>query len=1116
MRRPVVLLIAALSALICVAPAAAATFTVTTTTDTATATCVNLSCTSIRVALVAAASNGVATPDTIVVPAGTTTLTQAAGGQLDIQSDVTLVGASAATTTIQGDGTNFRVVNVGNSRTVSLTHLTIKSGAATSATSAEGGGVRVSAGATATLNHVRITQSKAWRGGGLAILNGTVTMTASLVDNNSAVSGSGGPTGDGGGILVLGNPNPSTLTLMDSTVALNNAIIGGGIMARDGASNFTDILRSTVAYNDTGASLGGGLLIADVESFLVSASLIAGNTGNDPALGGSGLATTNCGTFKPFDGGGDVDSGTDCNFTLGSDRHGADPHVSPQLTTANTGGETPVLPIPRTSNAVDLDSCFGTLTDQRDLARPQGANCDAGAYEFDQTPPVSTITSGPSGPTNIKAPTFAFTTGEPDSTFECKLTGPGTSLDAACTSPKSYSNLADGTYFFALRATDSSGNVETNPPVVSFTVDTVAPTATITAHPPALTNGTSWPFSFTSSESGSTFKCELDAPGTSSSTNCASGDTFNRLGIDGSYTFRVHAIDAAGNPGPEATFAFTVDTVGPAASLTGKPGLQSNDNSPTFSFTSEAGATFECSFGPGSTPSNTYTSCTSPKTYTGLADGFWTFRVRAIDAAGNVGSTGGLDTFELDATPPETSITGGPSGPTNVSAPSFTFSATEPSTFQCKLDGPGTATGTYASCSTPRSLGTLADGTYTFTVQATDQLGNPDPTPATRTFTVDTVAPDTTVGAGPSGTVNVATQQFAFSSSEANSTFECKLEGPAADGLFAPCLSPANYSLADGDYTFSVRATDAAGNVDQTPATRSFTVDTTPPAAPTIDGGPAGATTDTSPVFAFSDSEAGVTFQCRLDGPAGEGGFHACTSPQGFFDLPLGDYTLLVQATDPAGNVSTTHATRGFSVTSVQQATPTPTPTPAATPAPTPAPTPAATPAPTPIFHQSVVLAPAGGTTLVETPGAKTFAPVTVKQVVPLGSIVDTRKSSVALTSLAAAGGTPTTAKLSGGLFKVTQSGAITKVQLVEKLAPCKSARKPKGRKLSGDGAGSFQIRGLDSTTTIRGSAVWLVQDSCAGTQTRVTRGLASVNDLRKHKTVLLKSGKAYLARPKR
>jgi hypothetical protein len=85
----------------------------------------------------------------------------------------------------------------------------------------------------------------------------------------------------------------------------------------------------------------------------------------------------------------------------------------------------------------------------------------------------------------------------------------------------------------------------------------------------------------------------------------------------------------------------------------------------------------------------------------------------------------------------------------------------------------------------------------------------------------DTSPPETTIDSGPSGTVTSTTADFAFSSSESGSSFECRLDA----GAWASCTSPKSYtSLAVGDHTFDVRATDAAGNTDPTPATRTWTI----------------------------------------------------------------------------------------------------------------------------------------------------------------------------------------------------------------------------------------------------------------------------------------------------
>jgi large repetitive protein len=98
-----------------------------------------------------------------------------------------------------------------------------------------------------------------------------------------------------------------------------------------------------------------------------------------------------------------------------------------------------------------------------------------------------------------------------------------------------------------------------------------------------------------------------------------------------------------------------------------------------------------------------------------------------------------------------------------------------------------------------------------------------DPTPASVSWTVDTTAPETTITSGLSGTVNSKSASFSFTSSEQGSRFECSLDTAA----FKACTSPDKENgLKDGQHTYRVRAIDAAGNVDPTPATNTWTVKT--------------------------------------------------------------------------------------------------------------------------------------------------------------------------------------------------------------------------------------------------------------------------------------------------
>ena len=124
----------------------------------------------------------------------------------------------------------------------------------------------------------------------------------------------------------------------------------------------------------------------------------------------------------------------------------------------------------------------------------------------------------------------------------------------------------------------------------------------------------------------------------------------------------------------------------------------------------------------------------------------------------------------------------------------------------------------------------MRSAAHTFEVRAIDLAGNADPTPAMHTWTIepppaDATAPDTLIGSGPDASTVATDAVFTFSSTEAGSTFECSLDGAA----FAACTSPRSLSgLSVGAHTFRVRATDAAGNADATPAAYAWTIGPAP------------------------------------------------------------------------------------------------------------------------------------------------------------------------------------------------------------------------------------------------------------------------------------------------
>jgi Ca2+-binding RTX toxin-like protein len=127
-----------------------------------------------------------------------------------------------------------------------------------------------------------------------------------------------------------------------------------------------------------------------------------------------------------------------------------------------------------------------------------------------------------------------------------------------------------------------------------------------------------------------------------------------------------------------------------------------------------------------------------------------------------------------------------------------------------------TANGGAVNATSPANANVAPPGVYMLFVIGTG--GVPSVAEMVRVGT-----PTTTVTGGPSAGTNDPTPTFTFSSANPSASFECKLDS----GSFAPCASPKTTPhLADGPHTFSVRARDSAGNVDPTPALRTFTVRT--------------------------------------------------------------------------------------------------------------------------------------------------------------------------------------------------------------------------------------------------------------------------------------------------
>ena len=536
-------------------------------------------------------------------------------------------------------------------------------------------------------------------------------------------------------------------------------------------------------------------------------------------------------------------------------------------------------------------------------------------YTLDTTDPVApTIDSGPPSPGSSTSPSWSFTV-EPGSGAECQLERGGVVVSGwqACSSPKVYdlAGQPDGGYTFSVRAVDAAGN--TGPLTTgTYSLDTTGPDVSITAAPstPDSDPNPAWSFS---TELGASLECELRRGETvvSAWAPCSSPQGYNLTAQpDGAYNFSARATDGAGNTGAPADSVYVLDRSAPVVSIDSGPAPFSSEQNPEWSFSSEAGVTFECELSNSSGVLQPFTACTSPQPYdlSGQPDDSYMFRVRATDPAGNLGaaSTSG---YVLDRSGPASSITSSPASPGNGLTPSWSFTAEAGSTTECELSGSSGVLQPYAPCASPQgySLTGQPDGPYTFSVRATDAAGNPG-APASNTYTLDTTAPASSITSAPPSPGSSRNPSWSFTT-EAGATSQCELaRGGVVVSPWGPCLSPKVYSLdgqPDGNYTFRVRSTDAAGNTGSVDA-NTYTLDTTGPVVNLTP--PASPGNDRTPTWTFS-TEATATTECQLSSSTGVlQPFAPCTTPV-TFDLagqPDGTYTAQVRGTDAAGNVGAT------------------------------------------------------------------------------------------------------------------------------------------------------------------------------------------------------------------
>lgn len=450
-------------------------------------------------------------------------------------------------------------------------------------------------------------------------------------------------------------------------------------------------------------------------------------------------------------------------------------------------------------------------------------------------PPDTSITTEAEERSNDASPSFTYATTAPEpehGRFDCRITLEGQTPGPWTTCPDdgmTYDDLADGTWTFEVRGADVYLNADETPASSTITIDTAGPATTFGTTPAALGNDNTPSFSWsTDAADFESFECNLGRPmgGEPSPWEPCDdeGVDISTLG-DGDWTFQVRAIDDLGNVGEPASYDFAIDTEKTGVTIETAPARLTNLTMPEFTYSfdpSEDVKAVECRvFGDEETA---FAACDDESHQTDeLADGDWTFEVRAIDRADNVGDAASWE-FTVDTTPTDVGLTSTPRELGNDTTPTFTYLA-DPGTdldhFECVLVAEGAQSASLTTCD-PGGFTSepLADGSYRFGVRAIDLAGNVGD-PALYDFAVDTVAPESSITAAPAAMVGTDAVTFGFASDADPSTFECRLSAAGQTAAWESCSGTTKTfsGLADGGHTFEVRATDTAGNTDATPAT---------------------------------------------------------------------------------------------------------------------------------------------------------------------------------------------------------------------------------------------------------------------------------------------------------
>ncbi len=318
------------------------------------------------------------------------------------------------------------------------------------------------------------------RGGGLIFIiagavagSGALHADGDVGGSSTGAAGTAGDAGGGGGgggtVVVNSGSLPATIT-----VTANGGVGGNhtnGINANEvegpgggGGGGYVAVSAGTPSLSAVGA-LGGRTT--------VTGSAMANFRTNGATAGHAGLTNGNASTF-PYCGTTTAPVTTIATFPPDHSKN-----ATGSFTFTNT--ESPVTYACSLDGGTTWVSCTASYTTPTLADGPHTLSVRSTdlsghvedppvthSWAIDTVPPVTTIATYPDDPSNSDTGTFTFTNSETPVTYECSLDG-GTTW-TSCTASYTTPTLIDGSHTLTVRSTDQAGNVETNPPSFTWTV----------------------------------------------------------------------------------------------------------------------------------------------------------------------------------------------------------------------------------------------------------------------------------------------------------------------------------------------------------------------------------------------------------------------------------------------------------------------------------------------------------------------------------------------------------------------------------------------------------------------------------------------------------------------